>query len=121
MTTAQFTELITGLPEADIGLPGVRAWILGGQGRQVAFFEIEPIGAIPEHAHEEQWGVVVEGEMDFTVGGVTRRLRAGDSYHVPAGAPHSANFLTRFRAIDVFATERRYRAKPPPAAPGGGR
>jgi len=111
MTSAEFSTLITGLPEADIGLPGVRAWILSGDGRQVAFFEIEPVGAIPEHAHEEQWGIVVEGEMDLRIGGETRRCRAGDSYHIPAGTPHAATFLTRFRAIDVFANPQRYRAK----------
>jgi chorismate mutase len=106
MTPAQFTTLVTGLPEADLGLPGVRAWLLSGDGRQIAFFDIEPIGAIPEHAHEEQWGVVVEGE--------TRRCRAGDSYHIPAGTPHAATFLTRFRAVDVFGNPQRYRAKVAP-------
>jgi len=111
MTSAQFSTLIPGLPEADIGLPGVRAWILSGDGRQVAFFEIEPIGSIPEHSHEEQWGIVVEGEMDLRLGSETRRCRAGDSYHIPAGTPHAATFLTRFRAIDVFASPTRYRAK----------
>ena len=111
MTSAEFSNVIKDLPEADTCLPGVRAWILSGEGRQVAFFEIEPIGAIPEHAHEEQWGVVVEGEMELTVGGTTQRYRAGDSYHIPAGTPHAARFLTRFRAIDVFATPSRYRAR----------
>jgi quercetin dioxygenase-like cupin family protein len=118
MTTAQFTAVITGLPEADIGLPGVRAWILSGEGRQVAFFEIEPVGAVPEHAHEEQWGVVVEGEMELRIGAETRRYRAGDSYHVPAGTLHAATFLTRFRAIDVFANPRRYREKARPTEVG---
>lgn len=33
MTPAQFTALVTGLPEADLGLPGVRAWLLTGDGR----------------------------------------------------------------------------------------
>jgi len=111
MTSAAFPAVITGLPEADTCLPGVRAWLLAGDGRQVAFFEIEPIGSIPEHAHEEQWGIVVEGEMDLTIGGQTRRCRAGDSYHIPAGTPHSATFLTRVRAIDVFASPTRYRAR----------
>ncbi len=113
MTSAQFSTLITGLPEADIALPGVRAWLLTGEGRQVAFFEIEPIGSLPEHAHEEQWGIVVEGEMDLTVGGETRRCRAGDSYHIPAGTPHAATFLSRFRAIDVFGSPQRYRTRTP--------
>ena len=108
---AAFPSVIVGLPEAEIGLEGVRAWILSSEGRQVVFFDIDPIGAIPEHSHEEQWGIVVEGEMDLTVGGRTVRYRQGDSYHIPAGVPHGATFLTHFRAIDVFADPHRYRPR----------
>jgi quercetin dioxygenase-like cupin family protein len=77
----------------------------------VVFFEIEPIGTIPPHSHGEQWGIVVEGEMDLTIGGQTRRCRPGDSYHIPAGVEHGATFLSHFRAIDVFADRDRYKPK----------
>ena len=69
------------------------------------------IGQIPPHSHGEQWGIVVQGEMDLTVGGETKRYRAGDSYHIPAGVEHGATFLTHFRAIDVFADVDRCKAK----------
>jgi quercetin dioxygenase-like cupin family protein len=111
MPTADFTSLVTGLPEADIPIPGVRAWILSAHGRQVLFFESEPGRSVPEHQHEEQWGVVVEGEMDLTIAGETRRLVRGDSYHIPGGAPHGATFRTRFRAIDIFGNPQRYQPK----------
>jgi len=111
MHLAEFTTLITGLPQADIPVEGVRAWILAAEGRQIAFFDIDPIGAVAEHTHEEQWGIVVEGEMSLTIGGVTKVYRQGDSYRIPAGVPHGATFASHFRAIDVFATATRYRAK----------
>jgi quercetin dioxygenase-like cupin family protein len=63
------------------------------------------------HTHGEQWGIVVEGEMELTIGGQTRRCGPGDSYHIPAGVEHGAKFLTHFRAIDVFADVDRYKAK----------
>jgi quercetin dioxygenase-like cupin family protein len=49
--------------------------------------------------------------MELSIGGVTRRYRAGDSYHIPANVEHGAKFLTRVRVIDVFADVARYRAK----------
>ena len=75
------------------------------------FFDIEPIGAIPEHSHAAQFGVVLDGEMTLTIAGVARRYGRGDTYFIPAGVPHSAVFHTRFRAIDVFDEPARYRAR----------
>jgi quercetin dioxygenase-like cupin family protein len=115
MTTStadlEFPAFVRSLPEIDVSLPGVRGWLLQGDGKQVVFFDIEPIGAIPEHAHSAQFGVVLDGEMSLTIGGETRRYRRGDSYTIPAGVPHSAVFHSRFRAIDVFDEPARYRVK----------
>ena len=108
-----FPELITRLPAVDLPIEGVRGWLSQGADHQVVFFDIDPIGAIPPHRHGEQWGVVVQGEMELTMGGETRRYGPGESYHVPAGVEHSARFLSHFRAIDVFADRDRYRAKRP--------
>ncbi|RPJ47268.1 MAG: cupin domain-containing protein [Candidatus Latescibacterota bacterium] len=112
MSEKAFPPVITGLPEADIPFPGVRGWISQGADHQIVFLDIEPIGEVSPHSHGEQWGFVVEGEMELTIGGNTRRYRAGDTYHIDAGVVHSARFLTRFRAIDFFAEKERYRARP---------
>jgi quercetin dioxygenase-like cupin family protein len=106
-----FPPMIKRLPEADIPFPGVRGWISQGEDHQIVFLEIEPIGEVSPHSHGEQWGVVLEGEMDLTVGGETRRYRVGDAYHVAAGAVHSARFPKPFRAIDFFAEKDRYKPK----------
>ena len=107
----KFPTMITGLPEADIPFDGVRGWIVQGAEHQVVFMDIDPVGEVAPHSHGEQWGVVVEGEMELTIGGVTRRLGPGDSYHIGAGVVHSAKFLSRFRVIDVFAEKDRYKVK----------
>jgi len=106
-----YSAVIKDLPEIDASFPGVRGWLLQGDSRQVVFFDIEAIGAVLPHKHGEQWGVVLAGEMKLTVEGVTHHLRPGDWYHIPAGAMHSAEFLSRFQAIDVFADRDRYAAK----------
>ncbi len=107
-----YPAMITRMPEADVPLRGVRAWLFQGKDHQIVFFDIEPVGEVPPHSHGEQWGVVVEGEMELTIGGEKRRCRAGDSYYIPAGVVHSARFLTPVRVIDVFADSDRYRTKP---------
>ncbi len=108
MASAGFPEFVKQLPRADIPVPGVRGWLSQAADHQIVFFDIDPIGEIPPHSHGDQWGVVVEGEMELTIGGQTRRYGPGDSYHIPAGVVHGATFLTHFRAIDVFADVDRY-------------
>lgn len=111
MEGIEYPEVIRQLPEADIPFLGVRGWILQGINRQVVFMDIEPVGEVSEHAHGEQWGVVIQGEMELTIAGQARVYRKGDSYHIPAGAPHSATFRTRVKAIDFFADRDRYKVK----------
>ena len=109
--------MITRLPEVDIPIPGVQGWISQAANHQVVFFAIEPVGEIPPHSHGEQWGIVVEGEMELTIGTKTQRYGPGDSYHIPTGVVHSATFLSNVRAIDVFADPDRYKAKEPECDP----
>ena len=111
MSTDAFPEMITRLPQANIPLEGVRGWISQAPDHQVVFLDIDPIGEVPQHSHGEQWGIVIEGEMELTIGGETRRCGPGDSYHIPAGVAHGATFLSHVRASDVFADADRYQAK----------
>ncbi|MBT3220926.1 MAG: cupin domain-containing protein [Proteobacteria bacterium] len=93
-------------------MAGVRGWLSQSSDHQVVFFEIDPIGTVPLHKHGEQWGIVIEGEMELTIGSETHRYEPGDSYHIPAGVEHGARFLSHFRAIDVFADRDRYTSVP---------
>ncbi|UCF33462.1 MAG: cupin domain-containing protein [Phycisphaerales bacterium] len=111
MPTAPYASFITDLPEIDIPVEGVHGWLSQGKDHQVVFFDIDPIGTIPPHSHGQQWGTVVEGEMDLTIGGETRRYGPGDAYFIPADVEHAATFLSHFRAIDVFADAHRYVAR----------
>lgn len=106
-----FSEIITKLPEANIPFKGVRGWISQNVDHQVVFLEIEAIGKVAEHSHCAQWGIVVKGEMDLTIGGVTNTYAKGDSYFIPDGVLHSAVFKTKTWAIDFFADNKRYLPK----------
>ena len=57
-----------------------------------------------KHSHaNEQMGLVLEGEMDFTIGGETKRLTPGDLFRIPGGVTHSVVAGDKpVKALDVF-------------------
>jgi len=107
-----FPNIIKRLPKANIGFKGVQGWISQADEHQIVFMEIEPIGKVAEHAHGAQWGIVVEGEMRLTIGDETKTYRKGDTYYIPAGVVHSAEFITKTFVIDYFDEKQRYKKKP---------
>lgn len=108
MANDLYPPIIRDLPLANIPFKGVKGHLLQGTSRQLVFFDIEPIGEIPEHSHGAQWGVILEGEVDLTISSVTHTYRKGDSYYIPAGAPHSVAVKTHCKALDLFAEVDRY-------------
>src|SRR6476619_7073124 len=105
-----FPELIRALPMVDRPLASLRGWMLRDEsgGGLAMFYEIPDGVDLPEHAHGAQWGVILAGRIDFTIGGETRTYGPGDIYYVPAGVPHSAAIHPGFVGVDVFADADRY-------------
>ncbi len=61
----------------------------------------------PPHAHpHEQVTSLLEGVLEFTLGGEVRRMMAGDVVVIPPGVPHSARAIEQCRVMDVFAPVR---------------
>ena len=106
-----YPEMIRNMPEVDIPFEGIRAWLLQGGEKQAVFFDIQPIGEVPPHAHCAQWGIMLEGEMALTIDGKTKIYRRGDTYYIPDGVVHSAAFNTRVNVIDIFDAPDRWKAK----------
>jgi quercetin dioxygenase-like cupin family protein len=107
-----FPEILEKLPDIDINLPGVRGKLFQGPDMQAVFFALEGTGEIPPHSHQAQWGVILEGEAEMTIGGETRIFRRGDSYFIPAGVVHSIRILSPLKALDFFDEAQRYKPKP---------
>jgi len=107
-----FPEIITELPRADVPLEGVTGWLLQGETRQAVFFRLPPGSEVPRHAHGAQWGIVIEGEIELTIGDETRVYRKGDTYAIGAGVPHSARCGPGALVLDLFADPDRYRPAP---------
>ena len=58
----------------------------------------------PEHQHpEEQFGYILKGGFEITVGDEKKLLGAGDSYFIPANVPHKFRIIRDPQAIDVFS------------------
>lgn len=108
---APFPELFRRLPEADVTFRGVDVRLLRGPTASAIFLETKEDMTVPEHRHGAQWGIVVEGELNLTIGSETRIRKRGDEYHIPAGVPHAAILKKGTRVIDVFDDPDRYRPK----------
>jgi DNA-binding transcriptional MerR regulator len=56
----------------------------------LAVFEFTGLGGGPRHLHREQdeWIYVLEGDVEYEVGGQRSRLRAGESVFLPRGVTH---------------------------------
>lgn len=104
-------DLITGLPQADIPAEGVTGYLLQGDDCQVVFMVFDREVNVPEHSHGAQWGVVLEGRMDLTIGGTQKTYGKGDSYFIPADIEHSATVHAGYADMTVFGDRDRYRPK----------
>ncbi len=112
MQQSQFAAFIRALPEADLPFPGLRGWLLQSESGQVLFMEADVDVIVPEHSHGDQWGVVIDGKIDLTIGDHTHTFINGDTYSIPNGTSHHALIHSGFRAIDFFADRDRYRVRP---------
>ncbi len=101
---------------------GVTARVVEGRAVTFSLVELEPNAVVALHEHaNEQVGVVLTGLLRFTVGDQTRELRAGDTYLIPGGTPHTAVAGPDGAAVvDVFSPVRddwrRFAPEPPRAA-----
>lgn len=89
-------------------LDGVKMSVMAGARTMANWVKIDPGQTVPEHAHpHEQVGLVLEGLIDMTIDGDTRRLAVGDCYVIPGGVPHAATSGPEgCLVLDVFSPPR---------------
>lgn len=108
-----FPESIRSLPEADIPLSGLKAYLSQSDNHQILFMQFDEDAEVAEHSHEDQWGIVLEGRIDLVVEGVQRTYRKGDRVFIPKGAKHSARIYAGYADISFFNEKDRYKRKQP--------
>ncbi|MFT3828097.1 MAG: cupin domain-containing protein [Opitutaceae bacterium] len=104
-----FPTPITELPRVALPIAGAEAFLAQGDAHQVLFMRFGEAVAVAPHAHEAQWGVVVAGSIELTVGGETKMYGPGESYFIPAGVVHSARIAAGYADVTFFASPTRYR------------
>ena len=106
-----FPEPIKNLPEADIPLDGVTAYLSQSDTHQIFFMEFEKDVDLPEHSHAAQIGIVLEGEIELVIGGEKRSFTKGDRYYIPAGVKHSGKIYAGYADVTFFNEPNRYSSK----------
>ena len=109
----QLPDFIMSLPALDLPIPEdvVETHAMRSDNRLTAFFIFHQDFELPPHSHKGQWGTILAGEAEFTIGGVVSTFRPGDSYDLPSGVEHSGRFKAGTIAFDVWEEPDRYQLK----------
>jgi quercetin dioxygenase-like cupin family protein len=109
--TEAFPEPILNLPEADINFEGLKAYLAQGESYQILFMKFDKDVILPEHSHESQWGIVLEGRIELTINGKINTYKKGDRYFIPKGVKHSGKIFAGYTDITFFNEKDRYKPK----------
>lgn len=87
---------------------GVHARTFWGENLMLAVVDLDAQAVIPPHSHpHEQGGIVLEGEVEFTIAGETRMLKPGNLYIIPGGVEHSVIVGSEpAKVMDIFSPVR---------------
>ena len=106
-----FPDPVINLPEADIPLRGIRAYLSQAENHQIIFMEFAEDIDLPEHFHESQWGIVLEGKIELVIDGITNTYVKGDRYFIPKGVKHSGKIFAGYADMTFFNQKDRYKEK----------
>lgn len=106
-------EFIRALPGLDMPFPEdvLTTHALRSEDGLVVFFRIHQEVDLPPHSHRGQWGTVIEGWVELTIDGQTRRYGPGESYDIPSGTIHAVRVPAGAVLVDVFEEPDRYPLK----------
>lgn len=106
-----FPNIITSLPHADIPIDGLTSYLLQCINHQVIFMSFENDIEVPEHSHEAQWGIVLNGEIELTINSKKQIFKKGDTYFIPNNVLHSAIIKAGYKDLTLFNQKDRYKPK----------
>lgn len=106
-----FPESIINLPEANIPLEGLTAYLSQGDNHQILFMEFDEDVELAEHSHDSQYGIVLEGKIELTIDGVKNTYQKGDRYYIPKSVKHSGKIFAGYADITFFNEKDRYKKK----------
>ena len=106
-----FPDPILNLPEADIPIDGIRAYLSQAPDHQLIFMQFEKDVDLPEHSHAAQVGFVLRGKIELTIEGIEYEFKKGDIYFIPENVKHSGKIYAGYADITFFNEPDRYKMK----------
>jgi quercetin dioxygenase-like cupin family protein len=96
---------LANVPVIDVWGESVRARRVEGEWVTLALVELAPDSIVPGHRHDnEQLGMVITGNVTFTIGDETRELGPGGTWRIPADTPHQVSVgAAGAVVIDIFS------------------
>ena len=92
------------IAKVDMGKGVIRQDFASGKNMNVLHWNISDKSIVGMHTHpQEQFGYVIKGGFELTIGEEVFHLKEGDAYLVPANIPHGFVAVGETEAIDVFA------------------
>jgi quercetin dioxygenase-like cupin family protein len=88
--------------------PGIVLRLVWGEHVMLSYATFQPNSTVPAHSYpHEQTGIIVEGELELTIGNESRVCRKGDAFTIPGNIEHSAaSGDTATTVIDTFSPPR---------------
>ena len=88
--------------------PGARTRTFWGEQMLFSLVEVDANSEVPLHTHpHEQGGIIIEGELEMSVGGEVKLLKPGDMYIIPGNVEHYAKaHAVKAVALDIFSPVR---------------
>jgi quercetin dioxygenase-like cupin family protein len=106
-----FPDFIKKLPKLSINLEGCEAYLLQSKKQQVIFMKFNKDVELPEHTHESQWEIVLEGEVIVWINDDKKKYRKGDRFYIPSKTLHKAQIFKDYTSIVIFNQKDRYKIK----------
>jgi hypothetical protein len=91
------------LPRAELTVQGLEGRMLRCDAWLVLFMHADREVVVPRHHHGAQWGMVLDGQMELSIGDEQHAYRRGDSHFIPDGVEHEATLHAGWKGIYVFA------------------
>ena len=84
--------------------PGVHIYTAAGEAMMLSLVEFAPGAIVEPHSHpHEQVGLLIEGELTFTIGDHRETVQPGDMWRIPGDVVHSAVAGDEpVKALDIF-------------------
>lgn len=106
-----FPDPIMQLPEAEIPIEGIKAYLSQAENHQLIFMQFEKDVDLPEHSHAAQVGFVLRGKIELIIDGVKNEYKKGDIYFIPENIRHSGRIFAGYADITFFNEPDRYQKK----------